>query len=219
LLGDTSGSLLATSTHDSELFVLQIDPQGNVPTPTEVSKQEHTGGDVSVGTPMTTTTTMGGDDATSESDSDAGTNNNNNNDTATISNDKNGSNHRFFFVGMISFLAALLCIGYRLQDQETEKVTERALVFSYLQEFDLEDVDVRNSATGGWHGTYVGKLVKGNDSEKYSHSSLVKNSMFVDYDMSTTTTTTSLDPEDTAFYEKERDTDEEDEDDNSWGRG
>jgi hypothetical protein len=52
-------------------------------------------------------------------------------------------------------------------------------------------------------------------------SSLVKDSMFVDYDMSTTTTTTTttttLDPEDTAFYEKERDTDDDDEDDNSWG--
>jgi hypothetical protein len=106
--------------------------------------------------------------------------------------------------------------GYQLQDQQTEMVTERALVFSYLQEFDLEDVDVRHSATGGWHGTYVGKLAKGNDSEKYSHSSLVKDSMFVDYDMSTTTTTNSLDPEDTAFYEKERDTEEEEEDDNSW---
>jgi hypothetical protein len=120
--------------------------------------------------PMTTTTTMGGD-ATSESDSDAGTNNNNNkNDTTatTIYNDKNNSNHRFFFVGMISFLAALLCIGYRLQDQQTEKVTEQALVFSYLQEFDLEDADVRHSATGGWHGTYryVGKLAKGNDSDE-----------------------------------------------------
>lgn len=49
-----------------------------------------------------------------------------------------------------------------------------------------------------------------------SPSSLVKDSMFVDYDMSTTTTTNSLDPEDTAFYEKERDTEEEEEDDNSW---
>jgi hypothetical protein len=34
------GSLLATSsTHDSELFVLQIDPQGNIPTPTQISKR------------------------------------------------------------------------------------------------------------------------------------------------------------------------------------
>jgi hypothetical protein len=87
------------------------------------------------------------------------------------------------------------------------------LVFSYLQAFDVEDIDVRQSATGGWHGTYVGKLAQGrvygsnieridvhSDDEDdeffadignsgktllsgFSHSSIVKDSLFVDYDM------------------------------------
>jgi hypothetical protein len=45
--------------------------------------------------------------------------------------------------------------------QKQEKVTEREMVFGYLQAFDVEDIDVRHSATGGCHGTYAGKLAKG----------------------------------------------------------
>eukprot|EP00980_Cylindrotheca_fusiformis_P018129 scaffold5841_cov81-Cylindrotheca_fusiformis.AAC.1 len=67
--------------------------------------------------------------------------------------------------------------------RQKERVTERALVFSYLQAFEPEDVDVRNSATGGWHGTYVGKLAHGRKSSSSSHSSIVKDSLFVDYDL------------------------------------
>ena len=71
---------------------------------------------------------------------------------------------------------------------------------------------VRHSATGGWPGTYVGKLTRGgtihnhhhtttdftiddNDDDitipsslsSYSHSSIVRDSLFVDYDTATPT--------------------------------
>jgi hypothetical protein len=36
--------------------------------------------------------------------------------------------------------------------------TLRARVFSYLQAFDVQAVDLRQSSTGGWHGTYVNRL-------------------------------------------------------------
>ena len=35
------------------------------------------------------------------------------------------------------------------------------MVFSYIQPFDLEDIDVKQAATGGFHGTYMGKLAEG----------------------------------------------------------
>ena len=91
---------------------------------------------------------------------------------------------------------------------EKEVATERSHVFSYLNGFDVEDVDLRHSATGGWHGTYVNKLAHGvnkaspSDTSSPSgsshnsktrgsfafenaplaHSSVVKDSLFMDVD-------------------------------------
>lgn len=39
--------------------------------------------------------------------------------------------------------------------------TERSKVTSYLSKFDIEDVDLRHSATGGWHCNFVGPLAEG----------------------------------------------------------
>lgn len=39
--------------------------------------------------------------------------------------------------------------------------TDRNKVLSYLGEFDVEDVDLKHSATGGWHCSYTGDLARG----------------------------------------------------------
>ena len=68
-------------------------------------------------------------------------------------------------------------------------------VFSYLQKFDVEDVDLRKSPPGGWHGTYLNKLAYGIDDEDdtrpgtnivtfetspLTHSSVASDHIFVD---------------------------------------
>jgi len=39
--------------------------------------------------------------------------------------------------------------------------TDRSRVLSYLSDFEVEDVDLRHSATGGWHCSYAGPLAHG----------------------------------------------------------
>jgi hypothetical protein len=34
-------------------------------------------------------------------------------------------------------------------------------IFAYLQDFEVEDIDLRKSPPGGWHGTYLHKLAYG----------------------------------------------------------
>merc|ERR1712087_178554 len=62
-------------------------------------------------------------------------------------------------VGVVA-CAFLLCY-VRISQKKKREATERALVFSYLQGFDLEDIDLKQAATGGWHGTYIGSLANG----------------------------------------------------------
>ena len=108
-----------------------------------------------------------------------------------------------FLVWIVVLLVATLMatfLAVRLKHQK-DVATERSHVFSYLQGFDVEDVDLRHSATGGWHGTYVNKLAHGvnkadpmypTSGEKpgsfafetapLTHSSVVRDSLFVDVD-------------------------------------
>lgn len=92
------------------------------------------------------------------------------------------------YLGIVLLVLVLLC-GYCVRARKEEKGTERSTVFSYLHAFDLEDIEVRHSATGGWHGTYVGSLAKGEGARRSpsssvfftpSHSSVVSDSLFVD---------------------------------------
>jgi hypothetical protein len=62
---------------------------------------------------------------------------------------------------IVTLSLAYLLVGYLGKTaRRVEKETKRALVSSYLQDFDTQDVNVQHSSTGGWHGTYVGKLVE-----------------------------------------------------------
>eukprot|EP00339_Tiarina_fusa_P013152 CAMPEP_0116999920 /NCGR_PEP_ID=MMETSP0472-20121206/2453_1 /TAXON_ID=693140 ORGANISM="Tiarina fusus, Strain LIS" /NCGR_SAMPLE_ID=MMETSP0472 /ASSEMBLY_ACC=CAM_ASM_000603 /LENGTH=716 /DNA_ID=CAMNT_0004699477 /DNA_START=290 /DNA_END=2440 /DNA_ORIENTATION=+ len=187
LYGDTSGSLYATAEHPSELFVAHVTLDGTVPGTVESGATPNSGGLMPIVTPP-------------RLDND---NNNNINGEGNVGDSatdapvpeivpppsevdpsiklKKGTGHRgIFFMTLI--LAGAFMVGYVMRQNKADAGTERALVFSYLQAFDVEDIDVRHSATGGWHGTYVGKLAQGESNKSTAHSSIVKDSLFVDYD-------------------------------------
>ena len=43
---------------------------------------------------------------------------------------------------------------------------QKSSIFAALQQFDVEDIDLRRSPPGGWHGTYMNKLAYGqNDAD------------------------------------------------------
>eukprot|EP00934_Nitzschia_sp_Nitz4_P006481 Nitzschia sp. Nitz4//scaffold9_size221794//21178//25290//NITZ4_001318-RA/size221794-processed-gene-0.41-mRNA-1//-1//CDS//3329560917//6471//frame0 len=62
----------------------------------------------------------------------------------------------------------LLIVGlgvffFLVRTRKVRKRSERqkSSVFGYLQKFDVEDIDLRKSPPGGWHGTYLNKLAYG----------------------------------------------------------
>eukprot|EP00980_Cylindrotheca_fusiformis_P024148 scaffold11571_cov122-Cylindrotheca_fusiformis.AAC.11 len=99
-------------------------------------------------------------------------------------------------VGVCLAIAALAIIFLRRRRQRKRSETQKSSIFAYLQKFDVEDVDLRKSPPGGWHGTYLNKLAYGiNKSETApysdhyesfearpltSHSSVVSDSLFMD---------------------------------------
>jgi len=70
-------------------------------------------------------------------------------------------------IGMIAgaiFSALVLmlscCVLYRRTRSRRELVKHNS-IFNYLQQFSVEDIDLRKSPPGGWHGTYLNKLAHG----------------------------------------------------------
>merc|ERR1712232_519271 len=68
-----------------------------------------------------------------------------------------------YFVVLLSivggaFLGLSLLSGYRRRKRAEN---QKSAIFSCLQKFDVEDVDLRRSPPGGWHGTYMNKLAYG----------------------------------------------------------
>jgi len=203
MFGDSSGSLLASASKNSEVWIAQIPWDGSLPTTTEVSSQvSNDGGNVPIGQPVYDDgdQIIPPDDSTNDPpnvpntppDGGGGGDNNNGGGGDTPpplynhSNDDDGKGNYDMLrpygisaiIVLIIFTIGMIII--RRKQIQQEKVTERALVFSYLQAFEPEDIDVRNSATGGWHGTYVGKVHKDGAA---THSSVVKDNTFVDYDL------------------------------------
>jgi hypothetical protein len=70
-------------------------------------------------------------------------------------------------VGLLALGLALECSRRRHARNGVD--AQKRSIFAYLQEFDVEDVDLRKSPPGGWHGTYLHKLAYGiNKSDLYS---------------------------------------------------
>jgi len=67
--------------------------------------------------------------------------------------------------GIILLIAVAIvfidCRRKKKSKTKQEESTRKSCIFSYLQQFDVEDIDLRRAPTGGWHGTYVNKLAYG----------------------------------------------------------
>ncbi len=188
LFGDTTGDFQSTNHKGTEVFVIEMDGSGSVAwTTTETSGNENDGGAIQIQVPKRT------DDAAQSDGGDNGrplTPNDENKKERTPILEQGGTGGGIGMILAAASLVLILIIGYVARSRKEEKMTERSLVFSYLHAFDLEDVEVRHSATGGWHGTYVGNLAKGkglgtgstSSGGSLSHSSIVKDSLFVDYE-------------------------------------
>jgi type II secretory pathway pseudopilin PulG len=58
-----------------------------------------------------------------------------------------------------------------LKSQKKESVNKKC-IYPYLQNFEVDDIDIRRAPTGGWHGTYINKLAYGiNEFETKSETS------------------------------------------------
>lgn len=193
LFGDTTGDLRATNHKGTEIFVVEMDSKGTVSwTTTETSGNENNGGSIQI---QVAKRMDNGNANGSDNNGRPLTPTNSNEDQESIT-EKGGTGRGIGMIVAMFLLILVFFIGYLIRRSRTrEVVTERAVVFSYLHAFDLEDVDVRHSATGGWHGTYVGNLALGKGqgtvmspsggASRLSHSSIVKDSLFLDYEPTT----------------------------------
>merc|ERR1719502_499138 len=64
----------------------------------------------------------------------------------------------FFFI-----ILALIGLFYFIERNRRRRQAEsqKSQVFAYLQKFEVEDIDLRKSPPGGWHGSYLNKLAHG----------------------------------------------------------
>ena len=212
VFGDTTGKMFSEVSQAHEVFVAHIDADGNIPDTNELSGIISTGGGENF--PISHPVQVGNDGTATDSGPNVDDTNGrprppleepapNNSQPQQPSQRPSGVLYKVLAAFTVLGVLALAVIGTRRRREE-ERSTERALVFSYLQEFDIEDIDVRHSATGGWHGTYVNKLARGvnsrgvedstsevgsdgsGPSSTYSHSSIVRDSLFMDNVDSTT---------------------------------
>jgi hypothetical protein len=214
LFGDTTGAFYRSRDKDvnqemTDIFVLTVEKtDGAYQVPTEFSGIENTGGDAAPVENNQVTAPNGGDNFVQDSeeddevlDDDGGWDDDDEYQDDDIEyEDDNSSRNTFIVVSVLCLVSlfVIFCFVGR-SNRNKEIATERAHVFSYLQAFDVEDVDLRHSATGGWHGTYVNRLANGiNKGEESSlhgvpqsyvfetapltHSSIVTDSLFMDVD-------------------------------------
>ena len=100
---------------------------------------------------------------------------------------------------VVLLVVACICCVICKRRQRRKLDQQKTSIFTYLQQFDVEDIDLRKSPPGGWHGTYLNKLAYGiNDGEAstanesngagndtyetapLTHSSVVTDSLFMD---------------------------------------
>jgi len=113
----------------------------------------------------------------------------------TMEYDKKGNS-----AGLVVLILFLVCSGlaalYFVCNRQMNKrkaETQKSSIFACLQQFDVEDIDLRRSPPGGWHGTYMNKLAYGQNNAEgdddvvvdstdapLTHSSVVKDSLFMD---------------------------------------
>ncbi|CAJ1959226.1 unnamed protein product [Cylindrotheca closterium] len=107
-------------------------------------------------------------------------------------------------IAIVVSLLVILCVVIGvlcLRNKKKKSESQKTSIFAYLQRFDVEDIDLRRSPPGGWHGTYLNKLAYGingaesgsrdhlnhsyDESRPLTHSSVVSDSLFMDQDIDT----------------------------------
>lgn len=99
-------------------------------------------------------------------------------------------------IGIMLFVIFFFYMSRRQARKQAEDQTSS--IFAHLQQFDVEDIDLRKSPPGGWHVTYLNKLAyginkvdgggrspggdayNGYETAPLTHSSVVRDSLFMD---------------------------------------
>jgi hypothetical protein len=55
----------------------------------------------------------------------------------------------------------LICLRARKQNEDDNNQRKMLSIFKYLHAFDVDDIDIRRSPAGGYHGTYLNDLAHG----------------------------------------------------------
>ncbi|KAG7361781.1 hypothetical protein IV203_036882 [Nitzschia inconspicua] len=67
----------------------------------------------------------------------------------------------FAITVLVMLAMSVFCFCYARHVQYKRAEAQKSSIFGYLQAFDVEDIDLRKSPPGGWHGTYLNKLAYG----------------------------------------------------------
>jgi len=95
-------------------------------------------------------------------DPDTSKNSNNNNNSNNVTEKKKSKAGLVFGIIAVIFggIGAFVFF-YSRQIQKKSAESQKTSIFSCLQKFDVEDIDLRRSPPGGWHGTYMNRLAYG----------------------------------------------------------
>ena len=85
-----------------------------------------------------------------------------------------------FLLIAIAFVGLAMC-AQQYCHHKREASTDRGKVLNYLQDFDVEDIDLKHSATGGWHCSYVNDLARGVNVQCNTGSTPDRHFMHEDY--------------------------------------
>ena len=73
---------------------------------------------------------------------------------------------------ILGVLGLFIVYYIRTFQSKKEEAINKKCIYPYLQNFEVDDIDIRRAPTGGWHGTYMNKLAYGiNEFETTSETS------------------------------------------------
>lgn len=92
---------------------------------------------------------------------------------ATSSLHTKGRRHNGVYFLLLILLGGTTVVALRAyMHAVAPKTTDRSKVSIYLRKFNVEHIDLRHSATGGWHCHYTGRLAKGKMPKDKEHTIL-----------------------------------------------
>ena len=131
----------------------------------------------------------------------------------------------FFAVLLSGVIVSILYVKTRPKINR-DITTDRSQIIHFLNEFDVDDVDLKHSATGGWHCSYSNDLANGRNRRAEREASVA--GLFCSSTTSTASLTATSDPLltapltnvgvlDDALYTRDDDDDDDDDVGSEWG--